>query len=125
MSINAARVHRPDGFYYIPDLVVIPIAMIQAGGELVQALEVYDAPLPLVVEVWSPSTGDYDVDAKIPVYQERGDQEIWRIHPFDRTLTAWRRQPEVGYVATTYTGATIQPVALPDVTIEVEALFDF
>ena len=25
-------------------------------------LEVYDDPMPLVVEVWSPSTGDYDVD---------------------------------------------------------------
>ena len=125
VSENAARAHRPDGFYYIPDLMVIPTALIQASGEPLDALEVYTVPLPLVVEVWSPSTGDYDIDAKVPVYQERGDLEIWRIHPFERTLTAWRRQPGGGYVATTYTRGTIQPVALPDVTIQVEALFDF
>jgi Uma2 family endonuclease len=37
--------------------------------------------VPLVVEVWSASTGDDDIEAKIPVCQARGDQEIWRIPP--------------------------------------------
>jgi Uma2 family endonuclease len=44
-------------------------------------LELYVEPLPLVVEVWSPSTGQYDVDEKLPEYQRRGDLEIWRFHP--------------------------------------------
>ena len=60
-------------------------------------LEVYDQPLPLVVEVWSRSTGDYDVEEKLAVYQQRGDLEIWRIHPYERTLTAWRRLPDGSY----------------------------
>ena len=63
-------------------------------------LEVYDQPLPLVVEVWSRSTGDYDVEEKLAVYQQRGDLEIWRIHPYERTLTAWRRLPDGSYEET-------------------------
>ena len=81
------------------------------------------APLPLVVEVWSPSTGDHDVDTKIPEYQRRGDQEIWRLHPFERTLTMWRRQPDGAYVETTVYGGTVSPTAFPWVTIDLDAVF--
>ena len=87
-------------------------------------LEAYDAPLPLVIEVCCPSTGDYDVDTKLGEYQRRGDLEIWRIHPFDRTLTAWRRQPDGSYTESQYAGGTVQPVALPNVTIDLDTLFD-
>ncbi len=86
-------------------------------------LEWYDAPLPLVVEIWSPSTGDYDVDAKLPEYQRRGDLEIWRLHPYDRTLSAWRRAPDGSYSEHRYTGGTVQPVALPGVTINLDDVF--
>jgi Uma2 family endonuclease len=86
-------------------------------------LEVYDEALPLVVEVRSPSTGTYDVDEKIPEYKRRGDLEIWRVHPFERTMTAWRRQPDGTYTETTYEGGAVQPVALPNVTVDLDALF--
>jgi Uma2 family endonuclease len=82
------------------------------------------AQLPLIVEVWSPSTGDYDFDAKVPIYQQRGDLEIWCIHPYERTLTAWRRQPEGSYEETMYRDGTITPVALPAVTIDLDTLLD-
>jgi Uma2 family endonuclease len=57
-------------------------------------LEYYEQPLPLVVEVWSPSTGEYDIDSKLPEYQARGDKEIWRLHPYERTVRSWQRQPD-------------------------------
>ena len=76
-----------------------------------------------MVEVWSPSTGDYDVDAKLPVYQQRGDLEIWRIHSYERTLTARRRQPDGSYEETIHRGGIVTPVALPGVTIDLETLF--
>ena len=38
------------------------------------ALEVFEEPLPLVVEVWSKSTGDYDVEEKLVEYRRRGDR---------------------------------------------------
>ena len=78
--------------------------------------------MPLVVEVWSPSTGDYDVEVKLREYQQRGDAEIWRIHPYERTLTTWRLQPAGSYEQTVYSTGIIQLVALPGVEIEIGRL---
>ena len=75
------------------------------------------------VEVWSPSTGSYDVDTKIPEYQQRGDLEIWRIHPYERTLTAWRRQADGVYVETKHDRGEITLHALPEVTLLLDDLF--
>ena len=121
---NMGRVRRSVQNYYIPDLFVVPAELVREGrSERPSALEFYAASLPLVVEVWSPSTGDYDVDEKLPEYQRRGDLEIWRIHPYERTLIAWRRQPDGTYTESLYRGGTVQPVALPGVTIDLDALF--
>ena len=92
--------------------------------DLHDVLEVYDQPLPLVVEVWSRSTGDYDVEEKLAVYQQRGDLEIWRIHPYERTLTAWRRQPDGSFEQSVHHDGIISPAALPSVEIDLAALFD-
>jgi Uma2 family endonuclease len=84
---------------------------------------VFTEPLPLIVEVWSPSTGDYDIDSKLPTCQSRGDKEIWRLHPFERTLIGWRRQENGPYVRFEQAGGTVEPVALPSITIDLDALF--
>jgi Uma2 family endonuclease len=118
------RLRISSGTYYEPDLCIIPRAMVFRLRERPGTFEAYEEPVPLVVEVWSPSTGEYDVDTKIPEYQQRGDLEVWRIHPYDRTLTAWRRQPDGSYTMTLHQGGVIKPMALPDVTIEIERLFD-
>ncbi len=124
VRVNAGRVRHSSQNVYIPDVLVVPTSY----GELLRnrpdVLEVFDGPLPLVVEIWSPSTGDYDVDAKLPEYQRRGDVEIWRIHPYERTLTAGRRQLDGRYEEVMFRGGTVQPVALPQVTIDLDALFD-
>ena len=79
--------------------------------------------MPLVVDVWSPSTGDTDVADKLQEYQQRGDLEIWHIHPYERTLTAWVRRSDGSYTETLYTGGAVQPAFLPNVTIELASLF--
>jgi len=84
---------------------------------------VLDEPLPLVVEVWSPSTGGYDARTKLPEYQRRGNAEIWFIHPYDRTLTAWQRQPDGSYRESLRRGGIVEPIALPGVRIDLDALF--
>lgn len=124
VRLSMGHVRRSSESYYIPDVFVIPIELLRPLRGLRDVLEAYSAPLPLVVEVWSPSTGDFDVDSKLPEYQRRGDLEIWRIHPFDRTLTAWRRQADGSYTETFYSSGTVQPVALPDVTIDLDTLFN-
>jgi len=66
----------PGGNYRIPDVCVIPRHLVARRMQThPTALEVYDEPMPLVVEVRSPSTGDYDVDQKLKEYQQRGDLE--------------------------------------------------
>ena len=123
VRINAGRVSRTDETYYIPDLLVLPAELVRPLLDHADVLEVYGDPIPLVVEIWSPSTRDYDVDDKLPEYQRRGDAEIWRLHPFERTLTAWRRQPDGMYDETVYRGSTVQPIALPNVVIDLDKLF--
>lgn len=112
------------GTYYLPDVCVIPAELIRRLLERPGSFEVYDAPMPLVAEVWSPSTGDYDVGEKLREYQLRQDREIWRIHPYERTLTAWQLQPDGRYSEATYATGVVRPAALPGVAIALADLFE-
>jgi Uma2 family endonuclease len=119
---NMGRVRRSSQNYYIPDVYVVPAEIVRAHrGE--RGLEFYEGPVPLVVEIWSPSTGDYDVEEKLVEYQRRGDAEIWLIHPYDHNLRAWVRQADGTYTESTYTGGVISPTALPGVSINLDELF--
>jgi Uma2 family endonuclease len=120
---NEGRVRRSSERHYVPDIVVVPVTVAPVFRDKPGTLPVFRDPLPLVVEVWSPSTGDYDVDSKIPEYMVRGDLEIWRLHPYQRTLTAWRKQADGTYVETTYREGVVQPASLPNVAIDLAALF--
>jgi Uma2 family endonuclease len=122
---NSAKLRVASGTFQVPDLCVIPMhAVERLRRERPRRLEVYEEPLPLVVEVWSPSTGEYDVDTKLPEYQRRGDLEIWRLHPYERSLIAWRRQPDASYGELRLGGAaTAEPVALPGVRVDLASLF--
>ncbi|GIW04313.1 MAG: hypothetical protein KatS3mg059_0933 [Thermomicrobiales bacterium] len=122
---NAGHLRAKSGDTFIPDLAIVPVALMARFRENLARLEVYDDPLPLVVEIWSPSTGSYDIDAKIPSYRERGDAEIWRLHPFERTLRIWRRQPDGLYAEQQVTGGIVRLHALPDVAVTLDELFQF
>ncbi|HLZ72710.1 MAG TPA: Uma2 family endonuclease [Dehalococcoidia bacterium] len=122
---NTAKLRSPSGSYFIPDACVLPAAPVRrALAERPRELGVFDDPLPLVVEVWSPSTGGYDLGEKLRGYQERGDREIWLIHPDERTLTAWRKRADGSYGEMVFAGdAIIEPAALAGVRIALAALF--
>lgn len=83
-----ARLRVSASTYYVPDIVVIPTPIGQALRQNPRELDVYPEPLPLVIEIWSPSTGYYGAQEKLPDYQRRGDLEVWSVHPYVRTLTA-------------------------------------
>jgi Uma2 family endonuclease len=124
VRVDTGRVRRPEATYFIPDVFVVPIAYVTPLLAQQDILEVFDQPLPLVVAVWSRSTGDSDVAEKLTVYKQRGDLEIWRIHPYERTLTAWSRLPDGRYEETILREGIVRPTALPGVEIDLEALFD-
>lgn len=119
---NHARLRRPTVSSYIPDIVVVPIVLEAVLLQRPETLDAYEEAMPLVVEVWSPSTGGYDVGTKIAEYRARGDREIWYVHPFDQTLTAWRRQADGGYAETDYRGGVVRPESLPGVEIDLDRL---
>lgn len=118
-----SRVRRPEATVLQPDVMVIPDDYGDEFRNQPGRLAIFSRPLPLVVEVWSVSTGDYDVKAKLPIYQQRGDAEIWLIHPYERTLQAWRRQPDGTYHTSEHTTGVIELAALAGVVIDVAELF--
>lgn len=123
VRINTGRLRRAERSYYVPDLFVV--AELDVAGIEVRpdSLEAYRTPMALVVEIWSPSTGAYDVESKLPEDQRRGDIEVWRLHPYERTLTVWRRGADGSHGRAVLKGGTIEPIALAGVRIDLDALF--
>jgi Uma2 family endonuclease len=124
VNVNGGKTRYTARNYYIPDVVVIPAALVLPLRSDPRAFNAFAEPLPLVVEIWSRTTGDYDMAAKLPVYRARGDQEIWLIQPYERTLTAWRRQPNGTYFETVYQDGDVPVASLPGVSIDLDALLD-
>ena len=122
VNIRSGKTRYTARNYYIPDVVVIPAAYQRPYEHDPGAFNAYADPLPFVAEIWSRSTGDYDMAAKLPIYEQRGDLEIWFYHPYDRTLTARRRQPDGSYREERYTGGIVPIHSLPGVTTDLDAL---
>jgi Uma2 family endonuclease len=122
---DSPKLRSPAGNYRIPDVCVVPLSLVERQmAERPARLEVYAEPVPLVVEIWSPSTGETDRSEKLREYQQRGDLEIWHIHPYERWLIAWRRQPDGSYTQTRYTGGLVEVSSLPGVVIDLDTLFN-
>jgi Uma2 family endonuclease len=122
VNVNGGKTRYTARNFLIPDVSVIPAALKIPYEDDPRSFNAFNEPLPFVAEVWSPSTGEYDVAAKLPVYRERGDLEIWFIHPYERTLTVWRRQPDGSYTEERYTGGVVSVASLPGVSIDFDAL---
>src|SRR5215207_7192218 len=122
VRVNSSRLRRLEVTYFIPDVMVVPADIPIRNRNDPSVLEVFDEPVPFLAEVWSPSTGQYDIESKLPEYRSRGDLEIWRIHPFDRTVNAWRRQIDGSYVELNFDSGLVQLAALPEVWIDLDLL---
>ena len=108
----------------MPDVMVVPTACGEPFRGQPGTLAIFSDPLPLIIEIWSSSMGEYDVDAKLPIYQQRGDLEIWLIHADERTVTSWPRQPDGSYQETIHRDGSVTPIGLPGVTSDLETLFE-
>jgi Uma2 family endonuclease len=123
LNVNGGRVQYTARTYLVPDVVVIPAKLVLPYLDDPYALGAFPEPLPLVADVWSPPSGAYDIAAKRDIYRKRGDPEIWFLQPFERTLSAWRKQPDGTYAEELYQGGIVSVLSLPGVTIDLDALF--
>lgn len=119
LRVNHARLAIPGGSCYIPDIAILPAAAFGAIGDA----DLFHEPAMLVAENWSPSTGTYDVNVKFPSYMARGDVELWRVHPLERTVTRWVRMPDGRYEETTIAAGRIELAALPGVGVDLASIF--
>jgi Uma2 family endonuclease len=125
VNINGGRAQYTPRTFYIPNVIVIPAGLVLPYLHDPMAFGAFAESLPLVAEVWSLTLGNtYDIAAKLPLYRARGGAEIWFIHPYERTLTAWRRQPDGSYSEEHYQGGIVPGASLPGVTIDLNALLD-
>ena len=124
VRVGHARLRRAADTYYVPDIAVIPATLERALLEKPGSLDAYSEPLLLVIEIWSPSTGRYDIRDKLPDYQARGDREIWYVHPYERTITVWRQNPDGNYTKSVHSGGELRPESLPGVVFDLDVLFD-
>ena len=130
VRVNAGRLRRREDRYHltilVPDAFVFPAALADELLGRPDLLEIYDVPVPLVIEVWAPVNDPFDVitdKRRTEEYRRRGDQEVWLLRPDDRTLTIWRRQADGSYAEEVVTGGVVRPAFLPNVTIDLDELF--
>lgn len=121
---NAGRLRLASDTVYIPDVFVIPRSAVDEMGADMPALETFAVPALLVVEVWSPSTGEYDIDQKIPRYAMHGDREIWRVHPRERSIEVWVRAEDGSYSHQIQQGGRLSPRWLPGVRVHFDPNFE-
>jgi Uma2 family endonuclease len=123
VRVQHARLRLSSDTYFIPDIAIVPNDQIAPLRQRPVSLDAYKEPLPLVIEIWSPSTGTYDVTEKLAAYLQRGDQEIWSIHPYARTLTSWVRQLDGTYNEVVRLSGLVTPSRLTGVGIDIGLLF--
>lgn len=121
---NAGRLRRPPATYVVPDVFVFPVRYVTPRLRGDDVLEVYEQPVPLVAQMWSAIAGDAYVQANLAIFKERGDHEIWFLHPYERWLIRWVRELDGSYLETELREGLIRPVGLPGVAIDLDALFD-
>ena len=123
VRVEAGLIRRSETRYYIPDVMVVATEDVNRLFPEPGMWEVYPEPVLLVVEVWSPSTGRIDVTDKLDEYRRRGDRESWHLHPYEHSLTAWRRQSDGSYTETIHRSGRVEPASLPGVSLDLDRLF--
>ena len=78
----------------------------------------------LIIEVADASLR-YDREIKVPLYARHGIVETWLVDLVNNTLVQFREPQDEGYRSETRTGspAQISPVSLPQIRLDLTALF--
>lgn len=123
LRIDNVRLARTDSTFFIPDVCIIPSPGNQAIREAIAGLEMVREPCLFGAEIWSPTTGSFDLAQKVPEYMAREDREIWLLHPYDLTVTSWVRQPNGQYLQSIYQGGQVELVSIPGIVVDLAVIF--
>ncbi len=85
-----------------------------------------EGPPSLVIEILSPSTGQYDRVVKMDLYARAGLPEVWLVTPFPQSVEIFRLDGD-GYrrhAAYTHTQTLTSPT-LPEIKVDLAPVFDF
>lgn len=79
----------------------------------------------LVIEITSPNTARMDLTVKFDLYEKHGVKEYWIVHPVEKTVMAFRLQPDGCYGAPDrYAGDDQVPVPLlGDLVVDLAEVF--
>ena len=96
-----------------PDITVVaPGAPLKPGQAQVQ----------LVIEV-SDATREFDRGAKLQAYLDAGIAEIWMVDLVDREVLVYRAGALARVVRPGSASGELRPLAVPDILVDVDALF--
>jgi Uma2 family endonuclease len=74
------------------------------------------------VEVWSPSTGDYDATEKVRLYESRLDEETWLLDPRSGTVTSFTLDPGRSCTERRYPRGRVPLAAFTGASVDVDAV---
>jgi hypothetical protein len=66
VSVGLSRLRVLADTYHLPDVAVIPTALVRRLGENSRSLDAYAEPLPLVIEVWPRRPGSVTWTSSFP-----------------------------------------------------------
>ena len=75
VRVQAPRDQWAERNAFIPDVAIVPRALADEQANQPRRLEVYNVPLPLVIEVWARSTGEYDLAVKLADHFDLNEEE--------------------------------------------------
>ena len=64
---------------------VVPDGMVVCNPDIIKYDAIHGAP-DLIIEILSPSTAKYDRGSKKDMYEAYGVNELWLVHPADKTI---------------------------------------
>jgi Uma2 family endonuclease len=79
----------------------------------------------LVAEVVSPSDCDFDIEAKVALYQKYGVKLVWVVHPFSRRVDVYKLATKLLPVSIGIDGELSSDEVLPGFRLKVADIFDY
>ncbi|NLC54030.1 MAG: type II toxin-antitoxin system Phd/YefM family antitoxin [Firmicutes bacterium] len=102
-----------------PDLLVI------CDQENIKEDDTYMGTPTLVVEILSESTRSKDLIKKLDLYLQSGVEEYWIVNPFSEEINIyWFKEKDIEKIITFKTGEKAASFAFPDLSIDVDGVFD-